>query len=1344
MTTLPPGDAGTEIDFEGWAELPTLVLSQPVTGPGTPGGPPTAGARMHQVFEASSDRTPAAVAVDCEGSVITYAELELRANWLAHHLRDVDIHVGSRVAVFLHRSLETYVAVLGVLKSGATLVPVDPTSPQDRVDYITSDSDVDLVISSTGLAEIARGTGRAVLLLDEAGGRLSTMPSSRLPVEPADDPVAYIIYTSGSSGRPKGVQVAQSSICNFLEVVPELYGVGPTDRVYQGMTIAFDFSIEEIWPTWAVGATVVAGPNDGRRLGAELADFLQEKEVTILYCVPTVLATIDRDLPLLHTLNVGGEACSQELVERWSLDGRRRILNTYGPTEATVTATMAELRAGRRVTIGRPLPTYTAHVLDEELSPVPDGHPGELCIGGPGVAVGYVGRPDLTAEKFLPNPFAEGGRLYRTGDLARILPDGEIEYLGRADSEVKVRGHRVDLQEIENVLREDDGVNDAVVTLHKDIGELAGYVTLLPDQSAEEIVPRLRGKLRLQVPPYMVPPYLLVVEAFPMLPSGKADRKALPVPTGGRSVGGDLEVVAAETDLERELTHLWAGALNVDVEALSVEADFFTDLGGHSLAAADVVSRVRRGGLAPGLAVGQLYAHPTVRQLAAHLSAVGTRPAGPAGSSRPAPVRYGGLRVALCGAAQLGTLYGLMLVFCLPVALAYSFNDGRPSVLLLVQLMVATAVTFLLGRWVFPVLGSRLLTLGIRPGAYPLWGWTHLRVWFLQKLMVMSPITVLAGSPMLAGYLRLCGARVGRDVHVGTGEIPLPPLTTIGDGASVGYGAQLQSFHVEDGRLHVGRVVVGAGAFVGSSAYVGAGSSVGDGSVLSEHSALTAGAAVPDGQRWTGSPAAPDARPHPVLAAISERAATERDGRFPSTTRLLRNGFRGGFLGVELVQLLTLLPPIVVVWWTLLNHGSGAALVTCLLTGPLYVVWTCLLVAGLRHLVLPRTPVGVSAAASSTGLRKWLADKLLELSLVSTNTLYSTLFTSPWLRRLGARVGRGAEVSTVAHLDPDLLDLAPGSFVADMASVGSATYHRGAMVMDRTTVGRRAFVGNASFVPSGTSLGDDSLVGVHTVPPTTGVPQGSSWLGSPAIFLPRRQESQVFDVSQTFQPHPARVLQRYAIEFARVTLPASVLAVSTFLAMWVVATAGALYDHWIVVLVAPAAFLGGGLAVVCVVAGFKWLAVGRYVPRTEPLWSPFVRWSELVTGLYEAAAVPALLQALSGTPMLGPLLRLFGTHVGRRTLVDTTYLTEFDLVHLGDDVTIGAGVSLQTHLFEDRVMKMSDVRIAEGASVGARSVVLYDAEVGPDSTLGPLSLVMKGETLTGGTHWQGIPAQSDD
>ncbi|MER6902125.1 amino acid adenylation domain-containing protein, partial [Amycolatopsis sp. NPDC000740] len=354
-----------------------------------------------------------------------------------------------------------------------------------------------------------------VLRPGELAAEAASASPARPRLWPAEDEVCYVIYTSGSTGRPKGVAVSQASICNFIGVVADIYGVRRTDRVYQGMTIAFDFSIEEVWPTWAAGATLVAGPVGADRIGSGLADFLERRRVTVLYCVPTVLATVDRDLPGIRTLLVGGEACPAELVQRWSRPGRR-MLNTYGPTEATVTATWCELLPGRPVTIGRALPSYRIRLLDERRRPVPDGAVGEICIGGPGVALGYLNRPDLTADRFLDDPrITGGGRLYRTGDLGRVLPGGEIEYLGRADSEVKIRGHRIDLQEIESVLMEHAEVAVAAVAPHPaaPTEDLVAYLAFTRGgHDRDAIVARLRETRRCSVlrrvrifPAYLTP-----------------------------------------------------------------------------------------------------------------------------------------------------------------------------------------------------------------------------------------------------------------------------------------------------------------------------------------------------------------------------------------------------------------------------------------------------------------------------------------------------------------------------------------------------------------------------------------------------------------------------------------------------------------------------------------------------------------------------------------------------------------------------------------------------------------------------------------------------------------------
>lgn len=1314
--------------------------------------------RLHHVFETRCDLTPAATALECGRLRLTYAGLDARANRLAHLLRGMGFGCGSRIAILLPRSVNMYVALLAVGKAGAAFVPIDPQSPPDRVGYILGDAGVDLVLTGREHAPVVTALGHRALDLDASAGLVAAAPATRLlDGVTDDDPVAYVMYTSGSSGRPKGVEVAQSSICNFLDVVPGLYGVRPHDRVYQGMSISFDFSIEEIWPTWSAGAALVAGPAGAPQFGGELADFLDQRKVSFLYCVPTLLATIPRELPSLRGIVVGGEPCPPRLVERWSRPGRR-MLNTYGPTEATVTATCAELRPGRPVTIGRPLPTYITVLLDEQRDPVPDGEIGEICIGGPGVARGYVGRPELTADRFIDHPLAPpGGRLYRTGDLGRVTPSGEIEYLGRADSEVKIRGHRVDLGEIENVLLEDLGVAEAVAALMPVPGadgsgaELTAYVVPGAGSGDDQtLAGRLHERLRRRLPPYMVPSFLDVVAALPTMPSGKVDRGRLPPPTGRRLLETG-PVTPAEGELETRLRELWAGAFGVDPESLSVEADFFTDLGGHSLLAARVVSLLRAEEIGADLAVRDLYANPTVRRLAAHLA--GRTSAPRAAPARPAPMRHGRRRIAAAGAAQIAVVYALLIMATSPVSVAlYGWTNPRPGdgrggdegwlllpgsgTELLASLALAAMIAYVWVRWLLPVLLARPLSAGIRPGRYPLWGVTYLRLWTLRLLLSLSPLQLLSGSPMMGAYLRLLGARVGPGTAIATSDVDLPALLRIGAGASIGYRASLHAWLVADGRVLIAPVEVGPRAFVGNGAVLGPGARVAADAGLGDQSALIQGETVPEGARWAGSPPSPVESLGPDVEAMLRAPA-------PAGWRARHlAAAAAGLVCLEGALIATIFPSVLTVWWAVAAWGLPAGLPAVLVAGPLFVVVVCAAVAAGKRLILPKAPVGVHPACSWLGLRKWAVDKLLESSLRLTNSLYGTLYTSPWLRLLGARVGRRAEVSTAAQLDPDLLTLHEESFVADMASVGSAAFARGRVAFLPTEVGRRAFVGNAAVIPAGTRMGPGSLVGVSTVPPREDVPDGTSWLGSPAMHLPVRQDSGSFSEEETFRPPRRLVLHRLTVEFFRVTIPATLFGAAFYAYLLGVHALARVLSLPAVVAAAPLAAGVVSLGVIGFCVAAKRCLIGVYRPRVEPLWSRFVRRTEFVTGLYEAAAVPAGVAMLTGTPFLAPVLRWFGARVGRRTCISTTYLTEFDLVEVGDDVAIGSGVSLQTHLFEDRVMKMSAVTVRSGASIGPRAVVLYDSVVDEDVSLGALSLLMKGERLTPGTSWRGIPAQA--
>jgi amino acid adenylation domain-containing protein len=458
---------------------------------------------LHQFFEDSVDRNPDSVALVCGQESFTYAQLERRSNQLAHYLKWRGAGRGTRVGILVRRSVDMYVGLLAIAKTGAAYVPIDPSCPADRVAFIARDAEFCLIVSTTSLLATRRQLPCLAVPLDEVSLQVAAMPATRPRFFREQDSLAYIIYTSGTTGRPKGVSIRHSNICHYLAMIAPIYRVTLADRVYQGMSIAFDFSVEEIWVPFQAGATVVAGAADGRQVGPGLVDFLARERITVFCCVPTLLATMDRDVPSLHTVIVGGEECRPYLVERWSRPGRR-ILNTYGPTETTVTATWTELEPGKPVTIGRPVPGYQIDILDQNLCPVAPGEAGEICIGGAGVAQGYLNRPELTADRFIRDPF--GTRFYRSGDRGRLLPNGEIEFLGRMDTQVKIRGHRIELAEIEAVLLDDPAVENAVVIATQNLAQdLIAYVTLRgPSPTARD---RLAEQLRLRLPSYMVPAF---------------------------------------------------------------------------------------------------------------------------------------------------------------------------------------------------------------------------------------------------------------------------------------------------------------------------------------------------------------------------------------------------------------------------------------------------------------------------------------------------------------------------------------------------------------------------------------------------------------------------------------------------------------------------------------------------------------------------------------------------------------------------------------------------------------------------------------------------------------------
>ncbi|HYK04977.1 MAG TPA: amino acid adenylation domain-containing protein [Thermoanaerobaculia bacterium] len=572
---------------------------------------------LHGLFEAQAERTPDAIAIVFEGRELTYCELDARANQLAHSLAARGIVPETRVGLSLDRSPEIMIALLGILKAGGAYVPIDPSYPQARIDYIAADANARCVLTRADFRD------------------LDSYPEHSPAVEVLPQNLAYIIYTSGSTGRPKGVMVMHRSVVNLTYAAAKRLEGLPGTRVLQFASLSFDTSVWEIVMAWGRGAALVLAPKERLLPGPDLSALMNEAGVDIATIPPAALAAMSPDsVPLLKTLVSAGEALSWAQVMPW-LKGRT-VLNGYGPTENTVGAAIGLVTADEPITLGRPFPNIKLYVLDGELQPVPVGVAGELYVGGAGLARGYFDRPDLTAERFLPNPFgADGSRMYRTGDLVRYRPDGKVEFLGRADHQVKIRGFRIELGEIEAALERHPAVNQALVlaTGDDEAKRLVAYYTTRGDGPSTS---ELRAFLKESLPDHMVPSFLMALDAFPLTPNDKIDRAALPAP----DVAAEKHV-APRTPTEETLTGIWQQVLRVPRVGVS---DHFFEIGGHSLLATQAITRINDAfGLA--LPVRVLFETPDIESLARHIEGAETTgrtslPLVPVDRSGPLPLSF--------------------------------------------------------------------------------------------------------------------------------------------------------------------------------------------------------------------------------------------------------------------------------------------------------------------------------------------------------------------------------------------------------------------------------------------------------------------------------------------------------------------------------------------------------------------------------------------------------------------------------------------------------------------------------------------------------------------------------
>ncbi|HEV3051303.1 MAG TPA: amino acid adenylation domain-containing protein, partial [Longimicrobium sp.] len=563
---------------------------------------------IHELFQVQAARTPYATAVVFGADSLTYAELDHAANRLANHLRRRGVRPETRVGICLERGPELVVSLLAVLKAGGAYVPLDPAYPAERLAFMLADSGAPLLLTRLPLPDGLAPHAVEVVCLDADRERIEAESAQAPAVEVSPDHAAYVIYTSGSTGTPKGVMVPHRGVPNLAYAQARRFGIDNTSRVLQFASFSFDAAVAEVFDALLAGATLVMASREALLPGAELLETLRRGRVTVATLPPSVLAVLSpEDLPELRTVVSAGEAVDAATVERWSMD--RVFVNAYGPTETTVCATTARCEAdGRAPAIGRALDNVRVYVLDAAGRPAPLGVPGELYVGGGGVARGYLGRAGLTAERFIPDPFSvEGGaRLYRTGDRARWRAEGTLDFLGRLDEQVKIRGFRIEPGEIEAVLRRHEAVTDCVVVAREDVAgdrRLVAYV--IGGVEADE----LREHLHRELPEYMLPAAFVVLQALPLTANGKLDRKALPAPEGDAYARRSYEAPLGE--VETALAEIWAEVLGVDRVG---RWDHFFELGGHSLLAIRLIERMRRAGLHTD--VRALFTTPVLAELA--------------------------------------------------------------------------------------------------------------------------------------------------------------------------------------------------------------------------------------------------------------------------------------------------------------------------------------------------------------------------------------------------------------------------------------------------------------------------------------------------------------------------------------------------------------------------------------------------------------------------------------------------------------------------------------------------------------------------------------------------------
>jgi len=1254
------------------------------------------------VLAATVEEVPDAPAVDNGANSLTYLEFMSAARDLADELAEIGIGRGDKVGVRISSgTLDLYVAIAGVLVAGAAYVPVDADDPDERARTVFFEAGAAAVISEDLLVTSLRSATRA---------REPEDP------EPADD--AWVIFTSGSTGTPKGVAVTHRNAAAFVDAEARMFlqdqplGVG--DRVMAGLSVAFDASCEEMWLAWAHGACLVPAPRSLVRSGMDLGPWLVANQITVVSTVPTLVALWPvAALEAVRLLILGGEACPPEIGDRLATEDRE-VWNTYGPTEATVVACGAPLTAGGPVRIGLPLDGWDLAVVDAEGHPVPAGETGELIIGGVGLAR-YLDE-DMDAEKYDAMDTLGWPRAYRSGDLVRYDGQGLV-FVGRADDQVKLGGRRIELGEIDSALLALPGVDGAaaaVRTTKSGNKLLVGYLSTSDGFDAHASMAHLRATM-----PAALVPRLVEVDTLPTKTSGKIDRDALPwpMPTLGAAAQAYVQLEGTQAMVQA----LWGDILGAEVA--DAKADFF-DLGGSSLTAAQLVSRLRED--YPEITVADVYASPTLEELAVRIDESDPASALVSRLVKPVP---GKTQVAqVIATVPLRALSGARVLVWLAAGCALAGWSYLPAAswwwIVPAWLLLVTPP----GRIALAAAGARLVLAGVTPGQYPRGGKVHLRVWLAERVVEELGAANVAGAPLIKVYARALGAKVGRHVDLHT----VPPVTgmlSLGNQCSVEPEVDLTGYWVDGDVLNLGRIDVGQRARIGARSMLMAGSSIGAGAEVAPGSAVFGD--VPADQYWSGAPA--------------HRVAKHARGPWADEVPHNKPGWHAAYAASSL--LVAALPVLAIVAGLATAQpslsaadGIGDAVRRAAVWIPVGTVVGMVVLAASVLVLVRLLGIGVASGHypvhGRVAWQAWTTLRVLDDARTWLFPLYASTATPLWLRLLGAEVGKDVEASTVL-LIPKLTDVRDGAFLADDTLLGGYELGGGWLRIGQVRVGKHAFVGNSGMAAPGRKVPKGGLVAVLSAAPRrTKAKAGTSWIGSPPTKL--RRSAGAVDDSRTYHPATRLRVARALVELCRL-LPVMVDVGLWVLVLGVLAATADRTSWWAALALAGPLMVVVGALAAAIATVAKWLLVGRLRPGNHPLWCSLVWRNELADTFVEVVAAPWFARPATGTWVLNVWLRAMGARIGRGVWCETYWLPEADLIDLRDGATVNQGCVVQTHLFHDRMLSMDTVTLRAGATLGPNSVVLPAAVLGKHSTVGPVSLVMRGEVVPDKTRWIGNP-----